>query len=94
MNLQTRRYLWSLVIGLILTALTIVFASVTNSFIGVFLWPGMAAAAIIFPQGIHSDSGNTYLVLAGVFNSFLYSWPVFGVIILISRLRRNRDERR
>src|SRR5205085_10638600 len=50
------------------------------SAVGVLLAPGMLAAAIVFSQGINSDWGKTYLVLAALMNAFLLAWA--GVLVL------------
>jgi hypothetical protein len=36
----------------------------------------MFAAAIVFPQGVHSGSAYTYLLLAGILNVFVLVWPI------------------
>jgi hypothetical protein len=39
-----------------------------------------AGAALVFSQGINSDWGKTYLVLAALMNAFLLAWA--GVLVL------------
>ena len=38
--------------------------------------PGMLAAAVVFREGVHSDSPFMYLAGAFVVNTLLYAWPV------------------
>jgi hypothetical protein len=45
---------------------------------GVLLLPGMILAAFIFPQGIHSNWGETYLVVA-----FVIDWVLFAVFFIL-----------
>jgi hypothetical protein len=74
---------------LILTMLVGAVASVPRwSAVGVLLAPGMLAAAIVFPQGINSDWGKTYLVLAALMNAFLLAWPVLWFWTWIEHSRR------
>ena len=61
-----------------------------------FLAPGMLAAAIIFPTGVHSDHGDLYIELAMVF-SFLFDWILILILFklagaLIYRLKTNLRE--
>lgn len=58
------------------------------SAVGVLLAPGMLAAAIVFPEGINSHWGKTYLVLAALMNAFLLAWPVLWFWTWIERFRR------
>src|SRR5579862_7456387 len=39
--------------------------------------PGLLAAALVFPEGIHSDHSVAYLVLAMFLNFFLFFIPTF-----------------
>jgi hypothetical protein len=61
-------------------ALTVLVGAIASapkcSAIGILLAPGMLAAAIVFPEGINSEWGKTYLVLAALMNAFWLSWPV------------------
>jgi hypothetical protein len=78
MIILSRRYVWSLLIGVALTLLIGIAASVGNgSAIGVLLFPGTMLAAIVFPAVIHSDLGTAYLVLAGLIESV-----VLGLVTL------------
>ena len=84
-----RRYAWSFVVALALTVLVGAVASVPRwSAVGVLLARGMLAAAIVFPQGINSDWGKTYLVLAALMNAFLLAWPVLWFWTWIERSRQ------
>ena len=58
------------------------------SAVGVLLAPGMLAAAIVFPEGINSNWGKTYLVLAALMNAFLLAWPVLWFWTWIGHSRR------
>jgi hypothetical protein len=85
MKEQLRRYTYSFGIALSLTVVAGVIASVSRlSAVGVLLAPGMLTAAIIFPEGIHSNWANVYLVAAGLMNVFLlggllfWLWPAIG----------------
>jgi hypothetical protein len=90
-NPQARRYLGSLGVAVILTALIVAVASIIpDSRIGVLLWPGIMAAAIFIPGGIESDWPDTFLVLAALMNAFIFSWLVFGATFLVERLRKRR----
>lgn len=40
------------------------------------LAPGMLVSVLIFPEGIHSDHPNTFLLLAGFADALLLTWPV------------------
>jgi hypothetical protein len=82
------KYFWSLIAGGVLTALAAAISSIGFSIAGYLLLPGIFAAALVLPEGIHSDWAGTYLVLAVLANVFLLSWPVFGFWIRIERLRR------
>ena len=89
MKLQLRRYAWSFMGTLILTILVGAVASVPRwSAVGVLLAPGMLAAAIVFPEGINSGWGKTYLVLAALMNAFLLAWPVLWFWTWIEHSRR------
>jgi hypothetical protein len=87
--MSLRVYGWSLVISVALIALVAAIASVPHcSAIGAVLLPGALLAAIIFPQGPESGSGNIYLLLAGVLDSLLFAFPVMWTWMLIERRRR------
>ena len=52
-----------------------------------FGWlPGALLAALVFPEGIHSDSAVTYVVLAAVLDIVLYSTLSYVLI----RFKSNR----
>lgn len=89
--MRLRVYGWSLVISVALVALAAVVASVPHfSAVGVVLLPGALLAAVVFPQGPESGSGNIYLLLAGVLDSLLVAFPVMWTWGLIERRRRAR----
>ena len=86
-----RRYAGSFVLALIPTALLGAVASVPKwSAAGVLLAPGMLLAALIFPQGVHSSWGYTYLVIAGLLEAFILAWPVLWVWMAVDRWRNRR----
>lgn len=87
MNKTGRRYAWSCAIGVILTIFLGVAASITDSFIGALLLPGILLAAIFFPDGIHSDHPMVYFAVAGIIETFVLSWPVMLVWTLVADLR-------
>jgi hypothetical protein len=89
MKPQVRRYAWSFAVALALTVLVGVISSLPRwSAVGVLLAPGMLAAAIVFPEGIHSDWGKTYLVLADLMNAFLLAWPALWFWTWLGNSRR------
>jgi hypothetical protein len=56
-----------------------------------FLWlPGALLAALIFPQGIHSDFGFTYIVFAVLLDIALYFVPTYLLLVSIERKRAAR----
>ena len=87
-RVQLRRYVWSLVIAVILTALGAVVAEERWSAVSLVDAPGMLAAALVFPQGVEGDWPRVYLAVAAVLNVFLLSWPVLGIWVLIRRTRQ------
>jgi hypothetical protein len=50
---------------------------------GVLLLPGALLAALVFPQGIESGYGITYMILAGFLDGLLYS------LVALPFIRRN-----
>jgi len=95
MKAQFRRYAWSLVLGFLWTVLVGAVASVSSwSAVGILLAPGVFGAAIIFPEGIHSDWAWAYMAVAGLMNAIFFSWLFLGIWLLIRRARgRNRERR-
>jgi hypothetical protein len=84
-----RNYAWSFVFALALTVLVGAIASLLRwSAVGALLAPGMLTAAIVFPEGINSHWGKTYLVLAALMNAFFLAWPVLWFGTWIERFRR------
>ena len=89
MNEHLRRYAYSFAVALALTVVVGVVASVSKlSALGVLLAPGMLAAAILFPEGIHSNWANAYLVVSGLMNAFLLAWPVLWIWSTIDHARQ------
>ena len=72
------QYLMSCAVALALVA---VLYWLSSSPAGVLLVPGMLLAAVVFPQGGHSDHGLTYVYLAMLIDVLLYA----GVVMLIWR---------
>jgi hypothetical protein len=71
------RFLWSFAISLAITVCAALIVSFTRwTAAGTVLAPGFFAAAIVFPEGVHSHSSYTYLLLAGVLNVFVLLWPI------------------
>ena len=58
------------------------------SAVGMLLAPGMLAAAIVFPEGVHSAWPKTYLLLAALLNAFLLAWPVLWFWTRIEHFHR------
>lgn len=46
------------------------------SAVGVLLVPGLLAAAVLFPQGGHSEWAYLYLVLGIAVDALLFTWPL------------------
>jgi len=89
MKPQIRRYAWSFAVALAVTVLVGAVSGLPRcSAVGVLLAPGMLAAAIVFPEGIHSNWGSAYLVLAALMNGFLLAWPVLWLWRWIEHFRR------
>lgn len=92
MNLRT--YIWSFVISVAITVLVSAVASLPKcSAIGFLLLPGALIAAIVMPEGINSDAGNAYLVVAGLLDSIMLSFLVMWFWRLIQRRRKPTVER-
>jgi hypothetical protein len=84
--MRFRVYAWSLLVAAALTALVAALASLSVwSSIGVLLAPGMIGAALFFPEGINSNGGNGYLVVAGLLNVVLLAFPVMWLWKVIER---------
>lgn len=95
MKWRRPRYALALIVALIVTIVVALVASVPGcSPVGIMLVPGMLAAAIILPQGPHSDWPTTYMLLAGLLNALLLSWPILGLWMLVERVRRKLPVRR
>jgi len=91
-KLWRRKYLLSVAAALGLTVLAGLIANLPYAEAAAFLLlPGIFAAALFFPGGIHSDSPNTFFILVAILNIFILSWPILGLWALIeNRLQRNR----
>ena len=51
--------------------------------VGIVLLPGAFAAAVFFPQGIESDDGIAFLVLAAIFDVVLFA----AIALFVFRMR-------
>ena len=72
-------------LGRIITWIASLFIATASEF---FPIPGMLAAALVFPQGIHSGHATAYLVLAMLLNFAIF----FTITFLISRFFVRRLE--
>jgi hypothetical protein len=92
-QIAARQYLWSLAAGIVIGVLVLVTSSVPGSPTG-FLWaPGFFGAALVFHEGVHSDSPMGWFVLACVLDVLLYSGVVLGIWLLIARSREKHLRR-
>lgn len=83
-----RKFLWSFLLGLILTVAIGAVASVPQwSAIGVLLAPGMLLAALFFTEGIHSPWAEGYLVAAALLNALALAFPLLWLWNLIGHFR-------
>ncbi|HZY63261.1 MAG TPA: hypothetical protein VFE38_12125 [Edaphobacter sp.] len=75
---------WSALIGIVSVAALAGIASIDrlDSF-GIVLLPGALAAAVFFPQGIESDHGMAFLVLAAIFDVVLF----VAIALFVFRMR-------
>jgi len=89
-------FVWSLIVAIVFTTLAAVLSGVPGlSWIGMIFLPGMALAALVFPEGIHSDHGNAFLLLMGLINSVLLSLLFAGLGMLwVRRQEAKRTENR
>jgi len=86
-----RSFAWSLAVGVLSTVLIGTLASLPGlSLVGILLVPGMLIAAAVFPQGINSNWGYTYLVIAGLVNAFILAWLLFWLWTAIGRWQKRR----
>jgi hypothetical protein len=91
MNL--RLYGWSVLIAVGLMVLVQAIVTIPGcENVGIVLLPGMLLAALVFPEGIHSDSGIAYLVLAVVLDGLLLAIPVMLCLKRVGRTRQRRRE--
>lgn len=92
--MRLRIYIWSLVVSIVLISLVGAIASLPScSAIGILLLPGALLAAIVLPQGVNSNAGNVYLVLAGLLDSVMLSFLVMAFWTLIERRKKAHIER-
>ena len=80
----------SLVYAVCLLAVLAGLGSIPHLQIFAFLWlPGALLAALVFPQGIESDFGFTYMALAGLLDLIIYFVPIY--LLLLSREKKELD---
>ena len=90
-QMRVRIVVWSFAISVALTTLVAAVASLPScSAIGVLLLPGALLAAVAFPQGVNSNGGNIYLLVAGVLDAMLLTLPVMWFWALVKRRRKQR----
>jgi hypothetical protein len=74
--------------GTLLTIAIIAIASLPGlDAIGILMAPGIFGAAIVFPEGIHSDAGWTYLALAALIDLILFSLLAAAALTLWQKHR-------
>jgi hypothetical protein len=84
---------WSLLIAAGLVMLVGAIATIPGwADVGVVLFPGMLLAAVMFPEGIHSDGPLAYLFLAGVFDVLLFALLVMLCWSRVGRFRQRKSE--
>ena len=73
-------------LGIAIAWVAALFVGVASEFYPIL---GMLAAALVFPQGIHSGHGTAYLVLAMLLNFVIF----FAITLYVFRyfLRRGRQ---
>jgi hypothetical protein len=92
--MRVRIYASSLLISVALVALVSAIASIPScSALGCLLLPGMLLAALVFPEGVHSDSGIAYLVLAGLIDIVLFALVLMWLWRLAERRRAANEAR-
>ena len=85
-----RMYLWSFVASLTLTLTVAGIACIPGlDNVMVLLLPGVFAAALIFPTGIHSNWPMAFFVLVPLANALILTWPVSW---LWTRIAASRGE--
>ena len=79
----------SLAFAIGLLAVLAVLGSIPHLKLFAFFWlPGAVLAALVFPQGIHSDFGFSYMIFAVLLDIALYFIPIY--LLLIS-LEKNKE---
>ena len=82
---MTRILVLSLLGAVGVTALLVGLSSAGLSRVGLLLTPGMYGAAVLFPEGIHSDAPYAYLALAAVVQIVTTATLIAGVWALIKK---------
>jgi hypothetical protein len=58
-----------------------------------FLWlPGALLAALIFPEGIHSEFGFTYIFFAAFLDIALYTVPIYLLLASLESKKEAREQ--
>jgi hypothetical protein len=58
-----------------------------------FLWlPGAFLAAFVFPEGIHSDFGFTYIILAALLDVLLYFALIYLSLVSLEKKKATRQQ--
>jgi len=88
------RLVWCFGIALGLTALIVAVASIPRlSAVGVALAPGMLLAALLFPEGAHSDWPMTYLMIAGLLDAVIFTLLIMWISGRIRRFRSMQEHK-
>ncbi len=72
-------------LGTIIAWIAALFVATATEFFPIV---GMLAAALVFPQGIHSDHATAYLVFAMVLNFAIFFSATFGIVRYVTRRRQ------
>jgi len=88
MAVDRSQFGWAVLIGIASVAIFAGIASIERfSSIGMILLPGALLAALFFPQGIESDHGIAFLVLATFFDCVLFAL----VALVVLRMRSKKS---
>ena len=91
MNNQLRKYALCFLIGIVLTILIAGVSALPGcSAVGALLAPGMLLAAVLFPEGPHSDWAMTWVVTAGMIDAFMFAYLVTLLWPMVIRFYRDR----
>jgi len=91
MNSQARKYVSAFLVGAVFTILVAGVSALPRcSAVGVLLAPGMLLAAILFPEGPHSDRAMTWFVTAGLIDAFVFAFLAMLLWPRVVRFYRDR----